>query len=185
MVYIIEMWCDGACRNNGGYNPNKPIFAGAGVYYPRGKPVLRRQYRPLPHAAKRGNKTATNNRAEIEAVILALETALQVKEALVNDPWVSVRINTDSEYVRDAMMSWSSEWQENGWRNAKGGPVANQDLFRKALRLERQILDFKAHIAYIHVYREDNEEANELANKACDVAERQYYGSDSGYDSDY
>lgn len=67
----------------------------------------------------------------------------------------------------------------------QGGPVANQDLFRKALRLERQILDFKAHIAYIHVYREDNEEANELANKACDVAERQYYGSDSGYDSDY
>lgn len=64
MVYIISMWCDGACKNNGGYDTRKPVFGGAGVYYPRGKKSLgmRCQKKALTKGLNQGNPAATSNR---------------------------------------------------------------------------------------------------------------------------
>lgn len=64
MGYIIALWCGGACKNNGGYNPSKPVVGGAGVYYPRGsstKRARKHQYKPFAANINQGNITATNN----------------------------------------------------------------------------------------------------------------------------
>lgn len=65
MVYIMEMWCDGGCSNNGRSNPNLPVLGGAGVYFPRAlDTTLQRQSFLLPSIElDQGDATATNNSA--------------------------------------------------------------------------------------------------------------------------
>ena len=41
----------------------------------------------------------------------------------------SVEIVTDSEYVKNGIMSWIRNWKSNGWKTAAKKPVMNQDLW--------------------------------------------------------
>src|ERR671929_2061602 len=58
---------------------------------------------------KGGEPTSTNNRMELMAAIAALE-ALK-RPSLVD-------IHTDSQYLRNGIMSWINTWRRNGWRTA-------------------------------------------------------------------
>ena len=66
-----------------------------------------------------------------------------VIEALQNTPpQSSVTIYSDSAYVINAFVqNWFKGWDQRGWRNAKGQPVENQDLWRQMQKLvkERQV----------------------------------------------
>ena len=64
----------------------------------------------------------TNNRQELRAVIEGLN-ALKFP--------CCVTITTDSEYVKNGVTEWSIKWKRNGWKNAAGKPVKNQDLWRE------------------------------------------------------
>jgi ribonuclease HI len=68
-----------------------------------------------------GAPETTNNRMELTAAIEALNA---VKAA------DTVRIHTDSTYVRDGITQWIDQWKENGWRTAARKPVKNEDLWR-------------------------------------------------------
>lgn len=91
-------------------------------------------------------------------------TALKQTEGFCD----SVEIRTDSIYVVRAVNDWCNKWECNGWRNAKGQPVANQDIFQ-------EILEYKANRrgpVYVHyvpghsnVY--GNERADELAGRGA------------------
>ena len=39
-----------------------------------------------------------------------------------------VDIHTDSQYLRNGVMSWLANWKRNGWRTADKKPVKNVDL---------------------------------------------------------
>jgi ribonuclease HI len=65
---------------------------------------------------------ATNNIAEITALIRALE-ALEVRSQVV--------INTDSQYLQKGLNQWISMWKRRGWRTKKGRPVANRELWER------------------------------------------------------
>ena len=67
----------------------------------------------------------TNNRMELQAVIAGLSA--------LKDP-AKVRVVTDSQYVQRAMAQYLSRWIQNSWRNSKGVPVANRDLWEVLLR---------------------------------------------------
>ena len=67
----------------------------------------------------------TNNRMEIQAVIAGLSA--------LKEP-AKVRIVTDSQYVQRAMTQYLSRWVRNSWRNSKGVPVANRDLWEALQR---------------------------------------------------
>ncbi len=74
-----------------------------------------------------GFAKTTNNRMEIMAVIVALET--------LNTP-CTVELYTDSMYVRDAVeKKWLASWQRNGWKTAAKKPVKNQDLWQRLIPL--------------------------------------------------
>jgi len=126
MVYICALWCDGGCRNNGGYNRNRPVFGGYGVYYPRGgsRKGIKKQYKGIqPRDLTQDNPTATSNSkpgllrreraytqllnflitfagAELHGLILALETARTVQLDLDYHPRFLTYINMDSQYVQ-------------------------------------------------------------------------------------
>jgi len=102
---IVDAYTDGACSGNPG---------------PGGWGVL------LVAAGKEkelcdGEAATTNNRMELTAAIEALNA---VKNA------DTVRIHTDSTYVRDGITQWIDRWKRNGWRTAARKPVKNEDLWR-------------------------------------------------------
>jgi len=67
----------------------------------------------------------TNNRMELQAVIAGLSA--------LKEP-AKVRVVTDSQYVQRAMTQYLSRWVRNSWRNSKGVPVANRDLWEALQR---------------------------------------------------
>ncbi|MCL6520787.1 MAG: ribonuclease HI [Firmicutes bacterium] len=77
-----------------------------------------------------GDPATTNNRMELTAVIEALRHT---------PPGSSVAVWSDSAYVVNAFLQdWFSGWERRGWRNSRGQPVENQDLWRELLRLVRE-----------------------------------------------
>jgi ribonuclease HI len=69
----------------------------------------------------------TNQRMEITAVL----EALRAVEAPVD-------VVSDSTYVVNCFRQrWWATWIRKGWRNARGQPVANQDLWKPLVELVR------------------------------------------------
>ena len=42
-----------------------------------------------------------------------------------------VNLYSDSQYVKNGITSWITNWKKNGWRTAAKKPVLNQDLWQK------------------------------------------------------
>jgi ribonuclease HI len=69
----------------------------------------------------KGFARTTNNRMELMATIVALET---LKEPC------AIELMSDSRYVIDAMTkNWIKGWKAKGWKTASNQPVKNQDLW--------------------------------------------------------
>lgn len=101
-----------------------------------------------------GHPATTNNRMELTAAIEALRHT---------PPGSRVRVRSDSAYVVNAFLQdWFSGWERRGWRNSKGQPVENQDLWRELRRLaaERRVRWEKVHG---HAGDPLNEKADRLA----------------------
>ena len=69
-----------------------------------------------------GEPGTTNNRMELMAAIMALESLKRP---------CAVILHTDSQYVRQGITSWIHGWKRKGWRKADGGPVLNADLWQR------------------------------------------------------
>ena len=67
----------------------------------------------------------TNNRMELQAVIAGLSA--------LKEP-AKVRVVTDSQYVQRGMAQHLQSWVTRGWRNSRGVPVANRDLWEALQR---------------------------------------------------
>ena len=158
MVYIMEIYVDGGCRGNG-----KPDSIGAAAAVFRRKWGKRNCWtRAMPRWP-----TPTNQRAEITAIILALEQALEEYANLDGNPWLDVKIYSDSKYAIGCMTDWVYKWRANGWRNAAGNEVANRDLIEEASDLDDRLKE-EGDVKYIWIPREDNDEADRICNDALD-----------------
>ncbi|CCJ29657.1 unnamed protein product [Pneumocystis jirovecii] len=98
----------------------------------------------------------TNQRAEIMAVIRAIESVSNYENIL---------INTDSKYTVNALTVWYKKWENNNWKRIDGKSVKNIDLLKKALKLikERNGYTKLKHVVG-HKGIHGNEQANYLAN---------------------
>jgi ribonuclease HI len=109
---VITVYTDGACSGNPG--PGGWAWAVAPELQP---------------SASGGERSTTNQRMELHAVIDALRT-LGVADA------GPIEVVSDSTYVVNCFRDrWWVRWQRNGWRNAKKQPVANADLWRELVEL--------------------------------------------------
>ncbi|KAJ1020643.1 hypothetical protein NDA16_004036 [Ustilago loliicola] len=106
----IIVYVDGSCINNG----RSYARAGYGIYFENPELQGLNISEPLT-----GNEQ-TNNRAELTAIIRAIQLAPDDNRVLV--------ICLDSQYSMNTVARWICKWQGNGWRNVKGLPVANVDL---------------------------------------------------------
>ncbi|KAL8751232.1 MAG: hypothetical protein Q9184_006131 [Pyrenodesmia sp. 2 TL-2023] len=138
---------DGACRSNGYHDA---VAAAAIVVHLKGR-RLKIWSRRLPDYP-----TPTNQAAELTAIIMALEQALEKYERCDTSPFMRVTITTDSKYAL-----------ENGWLNSRGQDVANRELIERALDLEAEI-EQNGYVQYKWVPREENQEADAAANEELD-----------------
>ncbi|CAI2172721.1 5953_t:CDS:2 [Funneliformis geosporum] len=141
----LRVWTDGSARSNG----KDGARAGVGVYW--GENDTRNVSERLPGPRQ------TNNRAEIMAVIRALETC--------PDNNVPLEIRTDSKYTINAYTSWIPRWEKNKWKSSKNKDVENQGLFQRLIKLTRA-RNADVTITYVpgHAGVYENEEADRLAN---------------------
>jgi ribonuclease HI len=105
---LVEIWTDGGCKPN----------PGAGGW----AAVLR--FGDHERELSGGEAATTNNRMELTAAAAALESLKRP---------CKVRLHTDSEYLRNGITRWHSGWVRRNWRNAKGDPVANYELWQRVL----------------------------------------------------
>lgn len=137
----VELFTDGACSGN-------PGKGGWGA-------VLR--YGQSERELSGGEKSTTNNRMELTAVIMGLKA---LKEPC------HVTLTTDSKYVSDGLSrGWARSWQKNGWRKADKKPALNPDLWEELLRLT-DIHDVDIVWVKGHVGHPENERCDRLAVKA-------------------
>lgn len=93
-------------------------------------------------------KDATENRAELTAVVEALKRLNQSCD---------LDIYTDSEHIATAINNnWLVKWQDNGWMNAKGREISNRDLWQEMAELlneNRFLIHLKEHNPYTNCMR--------------------------------
>lgn len=135
---MVDIYTDGACSGNPG-----PGGWGA---------VLR--YGTREKEIHGGEPAATtNNRMEMMAAIQALESLTRP---------VTVRLHTDSTYLRDGITRWLPNWKRNGWRTAAKQPVKNADLWQR-LEAAAGRHDVRWHWVKGHAGHPENERADRLA----------------------
>lgn len=135
----VVIYTDGACKGN----PGPGGWGALLEYNGRQKPL------------KGGEALTTNNRMELTAAIMALEA--------LREP-CSIRLYTDSVYVRSGLLEWMPGWKARGWKTADKKPVKNQDLWQRldAAAARHQV---EWHWVKGHAGDPGNEAADRLANE--------------------
>jgi ribonuclease HI len=105
---------------------------------------------------KGGEPHTTNNRMELTAAIMALESLKRP---------CAVDLHTDSEYLRQGITGWINNWKRNGWKTSDRKPVKNVDLWQ---RLDAALARHKVNWHWVrgHSGHDLNERADELARAA-------------------
>ncbi|ORY55640.1 ribonuclease H-like domain-containing protein [Pseudomassariella vexata] len=159
MVYFMVFYVDGGCLRNG---YDDAIGAASAVLMTRGNTY----YYKTRHLDN-WDYTPTNQRAEMTAIIMALEWALQKYEGLNGYPRLAVKIHSDSRWAIGCMTEWIYRWSQNGWQNARGNYVANRDLIEEASGLDDRVRGLGT-VEYIWVPRERNKNADQHCREALD-----------------
>jgi ribonuclease HI len=136
---IIDIYTDGACKGN-------PGPGGWGAYLRSGdheKDIFG------------GDSQTTNNRMELIAVIEALKTLKNRSR---------IRLFIDSQYVKNGINIWISNWKKNGWRTSNKKAVKNVDLW---MQLDELVPNHEIEWIWVkgHAGNFGNERADALANQ--------------------
>jgi ribonuclease HI len=115
-----------------------------------------------------GEPHTTNNRMELMAAIMALETLTRP---------CRVELYTDSQYLKNGITLWIDGWKARGWRTAQKDPVKNADLWQ---RLDRARLRHEVSWHWVrgHEGHAENERAHNLAQRG--IAEQEAAAKEGG-----
>jgi ribonuclease HI len=142
MRKTVTIFTDGSCLGN----------PGAGGY---AAVLIYKQHRKELSA---GFRLSTNNRMELLAAIVALES--------LTTP-CDVELTTDSQYVRLGITQWLAGWKRNKWLTSQKKPVKNQDLWQ---RLDKACQQHKINWHWVkgHSGHPENERCDVLARMAAE-----------------
>ncbi|EWC43405.1 hypothetical protein DRE_07652 [Drechslerella stenobrocha 248] len=142
---VLKIYTDGSSLMNGSASAR----AGVGIWFGPGD--KRNLSEPL------NDPKATNNRAELSAILRAIEIAPKHREVL---------IFTDSKYAIQCVTEWFQKWRANGWHTAAGRSVENQDLIEDILqRIEERVTQGGAKTKFEWVNGHKGVVGNEMADK--------------------
>ncbi|CAG9297357.1 ribonuclease HI [Celerinatantimonas diazotrophica] len=153
MTKSVQLFTDGSCLGNPG-----PGGYGA---------IL--QYADKERELSAGFRLTTNNRMELLATIVGLETLTRPCEVV---------LTTDSQYVRQGITQWIHNWKKRDWKTANKQPVKNVDLWQRLDQAAKRH-QIQWHWVKGHAGHEENERCDELARNAANSNE---LGIDAGYE---
>ena len=133
----VAIWTDGACSGNPGPGGWGAILTFNGV----------------ERELSGGETMTTNNRMELMAAIMALETLTRP---------CAIDLHTDSKYVKDGVTGWIHNWKKRGWKTADKKPVKNVELWQR-LDAARERHEIQWKWVKGHAEDEMNERADALA----------------------
>jgi ribonuclease HI len=138
----VTLFTDGACSGNPG-----PGGWGVLLIYGDARKTL-----------QGGEAETTNNRMELTAAIMGLESLTRA---------CAVDLFTDSQYVKQGITQWMTGWKRNGWKTADKKPVKNIDLWQ---RLDEAVQnhDVTFHWVKGHAGHLENEEVDGLARQGME-----------------
>ena len=139
----VEIYTAGACRGNPG---------------PGGWAALLRTGK-IELMVNGAEPDSTNNRMELRAAIEGLAT---LKRSSV------VSITTDSQYVKQGVLSWVEKWKLNGWQTASRKDVKNKDLWQELDELNN-MHEVSWYWVKGHSGHAENERVDQAANLAIDL----------------
>ena len=140
----LTVYTDGSSRGNG----RDGAVAGYGVYWSDAR------YHHLNLACRLAGPLQTNNRAELTAILRAIETC--------PEPSKPLRIFTDSQYAMKAVTQWIPTWKRNGWRTSTGGDVQNKDLI---VSLDHALTSRMPRPSLVYVRAHAGTHGNEMADR--------------------
>ncbi len=151
----IDIFTDGACLGNPGPGGYGVIFA----------------YEAQKAEKSGGFRLTTNNRMEIMAALVGLESLKQRCRVTV---W------SDSQYLVKAMNEgWARKWRANGWRRTAREAALNPDLWERLLLLTaKHVVEFRW--VRGHNDHPENERCDTLAREAAQASD---LPADQGYES--
>ena len=135
---MITVYTDGSCLSHPGI--------GGWAF------VLKSESKHLSHYGY--EKETTNNRMELTAAIKALEFLSKDSEPIT--------IITDSNYLKNGINNWITNWKKNNWKTANKKDVKNIDLWKR-LDLARSKHQVTWRWVKGHSGQEENERADALA----------------------
>ncbi len=144
MTPDVVIYTDGACRGN-------PGPGGWGAILISGE---------HEKEVAGGERLTTNNRMELTAAIKALEALKRP---------CRVELHTDSQYLRQGVTEWMTNWKRRGWLTADKKPVKNEDLWR---RLDEARARHQVDWRWVkgHAGHPLNERADAIANRGLEAA---------------
>lgn len=142
MPESVEIFTDGACSGNPG---------------PGGWAALLR-YKGVEKSICGAEAFTTNNRMELTAAIMALESLKRR---------CTVTIFTDSQYLKSGITEWIKNWKKRRWKTVQGTPVKNQDLWQ---RLDEAVLRHDVTWEWVQAHNNhvENEMVDGLAKQAME-----------------
>ncbi|MEX0584533.1 MAG: ribonuclease HI [Natronospirillum sp.] len=135
----VVMYTDGACKGNPGPGGWGAVLSFGG------------------HTKELcgGELETTNNRMELKAAIEGLKCLNRS---------CTVKLYTDSSYVKNGIEQWLVGWKRKGWVNSARKPVKNKDLWQE---LDAQVQKHKISWHWVkgHSGNVGNDRADALANQ--------------------
>lgn len=111
----VVLYTDGACSGNPGAGGWASILS----------------FKGKEKVLAGGEKETTNNRMELMAVIMGLESVKNGNK---------VKVFSDSAYVVNAFnQNWIENWQRNNWQTSGKGEVQNKDLWQRLLSAMKEL----------------------------------------------
>jgi len=157
--HAIVIATDGTCN----HNDRPDAVAACGIFFNVDSPHNK--------AFQIHDRPSISQRAELRAAVYALRAFTKMLTAghFRKKGYVSeVIIKSDSAYLVNGMTSWVINWRANGYMNSRGQHLRNQGLFRELDRLCNDLMMLGVQTRFWHVPREDNQQADKLANAALD-----------------
>ncbi|WP_392562076.1 ribonuclease HI [Orbus sturtevantii] len=135
MLKKIDIYTDGSCLGNPGPGGYAAIL----------------KYKQAERILGEGYFLTTNNRMELLAAIVALEALTQKCD---------ITLYSDSQYLRNGILSWIHNWKKNGWRTANKKTVKNVDLWT---RLDAVVVKHNINWVWVKGH------AGHIENERCDI----------------
>lgn len=140
----VELFTDGACSGNPG--------PGGWAY------ILRFRKDGREREDSGGERSTTNNRMELMAVIHGLEALTRR---------CRVDLISDSQYVLNGLAEWLDTWKGRQWRRAGNRPVRNVDLWKQL-----DVLRDQHELNFVWVRGHDDHPENERCDQLAVEAAR-------------